>query len=198
MFTYLLMTNVFIKKSQVRLNRINRGESLVTKKNENIDTKRKSIGSELLLPVAALCFTIYYFSTITDVPWTAQVSAVIVGSILILLVLLFITRCIRSLYTGEGAFNFDTLLEPRSFVGKRIALLALTIGYIFAVSTLGFTITTFFFLSLAMLLLGGRQKWRIILTLSTILTLGGYLIFIVAFKTRFPAGPFEKLMEGLF
>lgn len=198
MFTYLLMTNVFIKKSQVRLNRINRGESLVTKKNENIDTERKSIGSELLLPVAALCFTIYYFSTITDVPWTAQVSAVIVGSILILLVLLFINRCIRSLYTGEGAFNFDTLLEPRSFVGKRIALLALTIGYIFAVSTLGFTITTFFFLSLAMLLLGGRQKWRIILTLSTILTLGGYLIFIVAFKTRFPAGPFEKLMEGLF
>lgn len=49
-----------------------------------------------------------------------------------------------------------------------------------------------------MLLLGGRKKWRIIFSLSTILTLGGYLIFIVAFKTRFPAGPFEKLMEALF
>ncbi|MBT8359880.1 MAG: tripartite tricarboxylate transporter TctB family protein [Deltaproteobacteria bacterium] len=170
----------------------------MTEKKKNIQTEIKSIGSELLLPVAALCFTIYYFSTIVDVPWTAQVSALIVGSILILLVILFIIKSVRALYTGSGAFNFDTLLEPRSFVGKRIALLGLTISYIFAVSTLGFTITTFFFLSLAMLLLGGRQKWRIIFFLSTILTLGGYLLFIVAFKTRFPSGPFEKLMEGLF
>ncbi len=166
--------------------------------NKNVETEIKSIGSELLLPVAALCFTIYYFSTITDVPWTAQVSAVIVGSILILLVVLFVIRCMRALYTGEGTFDFNTLLKPRALVGKRLALLGLTIGYIFAVSILGFTITTFVFLSLAMLLLGGRQKWRIIFSLSTILTLGGYLVFIVAFKTRFPAGPFEKLMEGLF
>lgn len=170
----------------------------MTDKNKNVETEKKSIGSELLLPVAALCFTIYYFSTIRGVPWTAQVSAVIVGSILIFLVVLFIIKSMRALYTGEGAFNFDSLLRPREFVGKRLALFGLTIGYIFTVSILGFTITTFFFLSLAMLLLGGRQRWRIILSLSTILSLGGYLLFIVAFKTRFPAGPFEKLMEGLF
>ena len=170
----------------------------MTKRKENIDSERRSIGSELIIPIAALCFTIYYFSTIVDVPWTAQVSAVIVGSILILLVILFIIGCVRAMYTGKGAFNFDALLKPREFVGKRLVLLSLTISYIFVVPILGFTITTFFFLSLAMLLLGGRQKWRIILSLSTILSLGGYLVFIVAFETRFPAGPFEKLMEGIF
>ena len=74
----------------------------------------------------------------------------------------------------------------------------LTIAYNFVVPTLGFTITTFLFLNMAMLLLSGGKKKRFIFFLSTILALGGYFLFIVAFKTRFPAGPFETLMKGFF
>ena len=42
---------------------------------------KKSVGGELVIPIAALLFTGYYFYTIIDAPWTAQVSAFFVGSI---------------------------------------------------------------------------------------------------------------------
>ena len=48
-----------------------------------------SVGSQLIIPIAAVLFTVYYFYTIIDAPWTAQVAAFIVGSILIILVILF-------------------------------------------------------------------------------------------------------------
>lgn len=162
------------------------------------DSERKSVGSELIIPIAALFFTIYYFYTIINAPWTAQVAAFLVGSVLIILVVLFVVKCIRTLKTDKGALNFDTLLEPKAYVPKRSGLLVLTIAYNFVVPTLGFTITTFLFLSMAMLLLSGGQKKRFIFFLSTTLSLGGYFLFIVAFKTRFPAGPFETLMKGFF
>ena len=135
------------------------------------DSKRKSVGSDLVIPIAALAFTVYYFYTIINAPWTAQVAAFLVGAVLIVLILLFIVKCIRLLKTGEGAFNFDILAQPISFLPKRLGLLILTVAYNFIVPTLGFTITTFLFLNMAMLLLGGGKKKGFIFLLSTILRL---------------------------
>ena len=157
-----------------------------------------SVGSQLIIPIAAILFTIYYFYTIIDAPWTAQVAAFIVGSILILLVVLFGLKSVKIIRTGQGALDFDDLITPRSFVPKRLGLLSLTIVYIFIVPSLGFTITTFLFLAMATLLLSEGKNMSLILSLSAGLSLGGYLLFIVAFKTRFPAGPFETLMKALF
>jgi len=166
--------------------------------NDNRNVERRSVGSELIIPIVALLFTIYYFYTIINAPWTAQVAAFLVGSVLIVLIGFFLVRCIRWVHRGEGALNFDTLIKPKSYVTKRLGLLVLTLAYIFVVPTLGFTITTFLFLSMTMLLLSDGQKKRIIFSLSTILSLGGYVLFILVFKTRFPAGPFEALMKGFF
>lgn len=163
---------------------------------ENRGVEPKSIGSELVIPIAALLFTIYYFYTIWHSPWTAQVAAFIVGSILLVLIALILIRSFAALRSGEGVMSFDTLIRPKSFVPKRLGLLALTIAYIFIVPTLGFTITTFFFLFMSMWLLSGGQNKGFILALATALSVGGYLLFIVAFKTRFPAGPFETFMQG--
>ncbi|MBT3990740.1 MAG: tripartite tricarboxylate transporter TctB family protein [Rhodospirillaceae bacterium] len=161
-------------------------------------SEKVSIGSELIIPVAAFFFTIYYFITIWNAPWTAQVAAFIVGSILLFLVVLIVIKSVRSLSSGEGELNFNNLVNPKSFIPKRLGLLALTIGYIFIVPSLGFTITTFLFLSMAMLVLSDFRKKRLIFALAATLSLGGYLLFIVAFKTRFPAGPFETFMKGFF
>ena len=59
------------------------------------DTKSKSIGSELIIPIVAFLFTVYYFFTIIDAPWTAQVAAFIVGALLIIFVIAFIVRSIK-------------------------------------------------------------------------------------------------------
>jgi hypothetical protein len=158
----------------------------------------RAIGGELIIPIAALVFTVYYITTIIDVPWTAQVSAFFVGSILILLVLIFSIRTARSLGRGEVSLRLGPILEPVLLVPRRIVLLALTIGYVLLIQWAGFTITTFVFLFLAMLLLNEGRNKRLILILSVAFSIGGWLLFIVAFETRFPAGPFETLMKGLF
>ncbi len=160
-------------------------------------SEKKSIGGDLVIPIAGLAFTIYYFVTIIDAPWTAQVSAFFVGSILIALILIFLVKSFLMLRRGEVDLKLDTLVAPVSYVPKRLKLLALTMAYIAAVRWLGFTITTFLFLLSAMLVLGEGRRKGLIVAISLILSLGGYLLFIVAFKTRFPAGPFEDLMKGL-
>jgi hypothetical protein len=161
--------------------------------------KKASLGADLIIPVAACVFTLYYFSTIIDSPWTAQVSAFFVGTILLVLcVLLFIVVGLR-VKRGEGVLRFDSLFEPRAVVPKRAALLALTLAYIFVIDWAGFTITTFLFLSLGMLLLSGweRNNKRLIFILSAVLSVGGYLLFVVAFQRRFPEGPFEHAFTAI-
>ncbi len=160
--------------------------------------EKKAIGGDLIIPVAALVFTVYYLTTIIDVPWTAQVSALFVGAILILLIVIFAIRTALSLGRGEVSLRVGDILEPVLFVPRRIVLLALTIGYVLLIQWAGFTITTFIFLFLAMLLLNEGRNKRLILIVSVAFSIGGWLLFIVAFETRFPAGPFEQFMKGLF
>lgn len=170
----------------------------MTDRQEPERSEPRPIGGELVIPIAALAFTIYYFYTIAGSPWTAKVSAYFVGIILIALIVLFLIRSMLQLRRGEVNFRLDSLIAPARFVNKRLGLLALTIGYIAIIRWLGFTTTTFVFLILAMLLLSdGRRKGRII-GLSAALSLGGYLLFVVAFQTRFPAGPFERLVGTMF
>ena len=159
--------------------------------------EKKPIGGELVIPVAAFFFTLYYFWTIIDVPWTAQVSAFFVGSVLIVLLILFGYRCYGQIRRGEASLNIGPLFEPRDYIPKRLALLGLTLGFIFFVEFLGFTITVFIFLSGTMLLLSNGQRKGLIISLAAILSLAGWALFIWAFNTRFPAGPFENFMKGL-
>jgi hypothetical protein len=37
--------------------------------------QKQPLGSDLIIPTAAVIFTLYYFYSIIDTPWTAQVSA---------------------------------------------------------------------------------------------------------------------------
>ena len=159
--------------------------------------RKRALGAELVIPVAALAFTIYYFYTILDAPWTAQASAFFIGTILIILSLLFIALTFRWVAKGEGDWSFHTLFEPHDYVKLRVGLFALTVGYILVISFLGFTITTFLFLLLATLLLNRGRRAKLALLISAILSVGGYLLFVVAFDTNFPEGPFENLMNGI-
>ena len=159
--------------------------------------EKRQVGGELVIPVAGLIFTIYYFSTILDSPWTAQISAFFVGAILITLILAFLLRTLLDVRAGRSALGLGSLIEPVSLLPKRLVLLGLTLGYIWLIHVLGFTITTFLFTSTAMALLTGGKRLRFIILLSAIVALAGWALFILAFDTRFPEGPFEVLMERM-
>ena len=169
----------------------------MAEESESGTTEKKQIGAELVIPAAAVAFTLYYFSTIIDSPWTAQVSAFFIGFILIGLVAIFVVKSARAVMRGEADLGMGALVAPRPLVPQRIGLLALTLGFIYFVQWGGLTLTVFTFLSLAMLLLTGGRRRRLILWLALGLSLGGYLLFILTFDTRFPDGPFEYLLKPL-
>ena len=157
----------------------------------------KHVLGDLVIPVAGLIFTVYYFSTILESPWIAQVSAFFVGSILIVLSLIFIVKTAFELRRGDADLKVGRIAEPRRLIGTRFILLALTIGYIFAIHLTGFTLTTFVFMAAAMALLSRGKNILFIVGLSALVSLAGWALFIYAFKQRFPLGPFERLMDYL-
>lgn len=159
---------------------------------------RKAVGGELIIPVAGLIFTLYYFSTIIDSPWEAQVAAFFVGFILAGLILIFLAKTGLMLARGSARLDFRPLITPAGINLKRLVLFGLTLGFILVIPYLGFTLTTFVFLFSAMLLLQQPKRPWLAAGLAAGLSLAGYLLFIVAFDTRFPRGPFEELMRGIF
>lgn len=166
--------------------------------NNDVDPGRpekKHIGADLVIPVAALAFTIYYISTIIGLPWTAKVSTYFIAGVLVTVIAAFSVFNVIALLRGEADLGFQRLTEPLSFLPRRAVLFALTLGYIVVVQWGGFTLTTFVFLSLAMLLLSRGDNWKFILGLSATLAFGGYLLFIYAFEVRFPAGPIEAILD---
>jgi hypothetical protein len=158
-------------------------------------TEKRARGGELVIPAAAVVFSLYYFSTILDSPWTAQVSAFFIGSVLIALSLAFMVRTWFEVRRGEADFRFTSLFGRIDLSSGRLALGAVTLAYIVLIEWGGFTITTFFFLFFSMLLLNRGRRKGLVAALSATMALGGYALFILAFDTRFPKGPFENFME---
>ena len=148
-----------------------------------------------MIPVAALAFTLYYFSTIIDSPWTAQVGAGLIGVILIALTLMFFVRSALALRAGKADLGMSTLFTRDDIETGRLGLMVVTVLYIVIIQWGGFTLTTFAFLMAAMLILTRGRNKTLIFILSAVMALGGYAVFILAFDTRFPRGPFEALMK---
>ena len=159
--------------------------------------ERKSIGGDLVIPLAALGFTLYYFSTIIESPWTAQVAAFFIGTILIGLILILFAKTAVAVARGQADLGVGALIAPSGLLPTRLALLAITVAYLVLIEWGGFTLTTFGFLSAATLLLNRGRRAGFICGLSLAVSLGGYLIFIFAFDTRFPRGPLEYLMRAV-
>ncbi len=156
--------------------------------------ERRAIGGELIIPVLAIAFTVYYFVSIHEAPWTAKVSTYLIGGVLIALSLLFGALATRELLARRADLSVRTLFEPAHLRRKRAGLLALTVAYIVVLEWGGFTITTFVFVLAGIFVLGGARVARIALVLAAVYALGGYVLFVALFDTRFPAGPFERML----
>lgn len=159
------------------------------------NTPRRQLGGELVIPAAAVAFTLYYFSTIWNSPWTAQVSAFLVGGILLLVCALFILRCVGWIARGEGGLGFSNLVTADDIRSGRLGLFLATVGYCILIDRLGFTLTTFLFLLVSMAILARGRNLPFIAMVSAIVALVGWATFIWAFDTRFPRGWFEETMR---
>ena len=157
----------------------------------------RQIGGELVIPAIAVVFTLYFFSTIWNSPWTAQVSAFLVGGVLLLVCAIFFVRCVMMLQRGEGKLGFANLVTMDDIRTGRVGLLFTTVAYVVLIDRLGFTLTTFLFLTSSMLILAKGRNPAFIALISGTMALTGWAVFIWAFDTRFPHGWFETAMKAV-
>ena len=73
----------------------------------------------------------------------------------------------------------------------------MTIAYVMFIDYLGFTLMTFLFLALSMLILAKGRNPVFITLISGVMALTGWAVFIWAFDTRFPRGWFETTMKAV-
>ncbi|MEW6670155.1 MAG: tripartite tricarboxylate transporter TctB family protein [Thermodesulfobacteriota bacterium] len=168
--------------------------------NENTNTQekeKKAKGDELVFPIMALAFAIYYLYTILDLNWEAKVNGVLVGSILIFLIAVFLFRTALDWQRGKISLKFKTFVFNSGIQLTRIWFLLLAVSYVVVIPWAGFTLTTFGYLVAAMLLLGVRSPLRLF-AVSLTLSVSGYLFFITLLKTRLPLGPVERLIDWWF
>lgn len=156
---------------------------------------RRHAGGELIIPAFAVAFTLYYFSTIWNSPWTAQVGAFLIGGILLGLCAVFVLRTVQQVLAGEAALTTGNLFTAEDWRSGRIGLLACTIAYCWFIEDGGFTLTTFLFLFVSMAILNRGRRLGLVSVISAIMALGGWAVFIWAFDTRFPRGWFEETMR---
>jgi len=156
---------------------------------------------DCIIPIIALIFTIYYLTTITDVPWISQASAMVVSGLLLLSILAFVLRSFWRIQRGEETIRLQGVLQlltgDRDIRLKRLALLILAIGYVGFIENLGFTLSTLVFVFAGIVVLSSWSNWKKALIISLSCSFLGYVIFIYLFKTRFPSGLIENLLKGL-
>jgi len=161
----------------------------------------RNILPDCIIPALALGFTIYYLTTITEVPWISQASAIVVGCLLTLSVLAFALRSAWRIRRREEtlrlAGSLHIMLDRVPVSSRRIGLLLLAIAYVLVIDSLGFTLTTFAFIFVAILLLSSLANWKRALAVSSSSALIGYFVFVYLFETRFPSGPIEDWLRGL-
>lgn len=161
------------------------------------DNAPRPIGGELIIPVLAVVFTLYFISTILDSPWTAQVNAFMIGGILLFLCLIFFIRAVLSLRSNEATLGFGNVFSRDDWTSGRIGLLITTIAYAVLIEWGGFTLTTFLFLAVSMAILNHGKRLGLITLISAAMAFSGWALFIWAFDTRFPRGWFEGVMQSV-
>jgi hypothetical protein len=164
-------------------------------RNDEQSGRPKNVLPDLIIPAMALAFSIYYLTTITEVPWIAQASAVLVSILLMLSILAFAIRTIFRIRTGTEELRIESRIYDLPLQVRRAGLLLLAVGYVFFIDSLGFTLSTLVFLFLAIILLSSAANWKKAAMVSMICSVLGYLVFILIFETRFPKGPIEYFLE---
>lgn len=158
---------------------------------------RKGIGADLILPLAAATYAVYYLYTVADFPWEARMMGTFIAIVLWLLVGLQVVLTALKVWRGDATLRATGLSRPQSKLLLRTAFIGLTALSILLMSWLGFTLTVMLFLLSGMLLLGVREvKPLVIIPLAAGSV--GYLLFIAALDTRLPYGPAEMLLQWLF
>jgi Tripartite tricarboxylate transporter TctB family len=152
------------------------------------------LGADLVIPLLALGFAIYFFWSITDLAWEAKANGVVIGAALIALVVIQVARIALAVTQGQGDLRTDPLWQPADVLWKRLGMVAVTVAFILLLQVLGLTLSLFAAMAVALWLMGVRRV-SVVLGISFGVAAAAYLLFIAVLDAGFPHGLIEKLLS---
>jgi hypothetical protein len=155
--------------------------------------KRVALGAELVLPLIALAFAIYFLVDTADLQWEAKANGVIIGGLLLLLLAVQFVRSGIAYVRGRADFSFGGLLQPRDVLYKRLGMMAITIALVATVPWLGVGLGLFLSLSAALITMGVRGYGHAVLV-AFLVALACSVLFTIALDSGLPHGPVEHLL----
>jgi len=149
-----------------------------------------------VIPVLALAFALYFFSSTADLVWEAKANGVVIGTALVILVAVQVGRIALGLMRREGELAFDALLEPRRLLGARLGLVVVSVVFIAVLPVLGLTLSLWIGMIAALYVVGVRSRavlfWLPLGTAAAV-----YALFVAALDAGFPRGPIESALGAL-
>ena len=152
------------------------------------------LGADLVIPLLALGFAIYFFWSIADLAWEAKANGVVIGSLLITLVLVQLVWIGFQLAKGRGDLRTDPLWQPADVLWKRLGMVVVTVAFILLLQVLGLTLSLFVAMAVALWLMGVRRI-PVILGISFGVAAAAYVLFIAVLDAGFPHGLIEKIFS---
>lgn len=160
--------------------------------------KKGALGADLIIPVGTILFAVYYLYTVWELPWQAKAAGLgIAGAMAIVLVLLA-SRLYREWSAGRANLGLGDLIFPTVTLAQRLGLLAAALAFIFVMPLIGFTLGLFLFLMAGIIMLSGLAQLKSATLIALLVSLAGYLLFIVFVRARFPHGPVETFLASIF
>jgi hypothetical protein len=158
--------------------------------------KRVALGAELVLPVIALAFAIYFLVDTAELQWEAKANGVIIGGLLLLLLAVQFVRSVVAYMRGRADLSFGALLQPRDVFYKRLGMMAITIALVATVPWLGVGLGLFLSLTAGLLVMGVRGVGHALLVAFGV-ALTCSVLFTVVLDSGLPRGPVEHLLLSL-
>jgi hypothetical protein len=161
-----------------------------------MEERKPALGAELVLPVMALGFTLYFLYSVSGLEWEAKANGVTIGTALLVLLAVQAVRLGLAASRRELDVGFGPLIRPREALPKRLGMLAVTIVFVAAVPWLGLALGLFGALAAGLVVMGVRSV-KVVVAVAFSISLAASLLFTVALDSSLPKGPVEKLVTRL-
>jgi hypothetical protein len=165
--------------------------------NPEPEDKRLALGADLIIPVLAAAFTIYFLVSSSNLVWEARANGTLIGICLLGLIALQVARVATQVRTGRSKLGFGSLLERSTAQYQRLWILLILIVFIMTIQWLGTTLGLFLVMMASMWVLGVRE-WRTLLGVAFAVAASVYILFIALLESRLPTGPVERLLASIF
>jgi hypothetical protein len=162
-----------------------------------IGAGRKPLGADLIIPVLAAVFTVYFLISTSNLSWEARVNGMMIGYTLLVLIALYLLRIVRRLISKQADLRLGDIVSITEENGQRLAILGVFTAYVLTIEWLGATLGLFLTLFASMWILG-VHSWRTLFGVSGLTAGLVYFLFIGFLKTRLPRGPVEDLLALVF